>query len=194
MGRMTGIGGAGDGRTKSEPVPFSAQMEGNMVNYRAGVTCLIVCLILGSCDKGKPTGSTSRTETSQYPAATDPAQVGTYPALAKSGGGYFYDEVLEYRVWVHPAQGGDDSYRAFATYEDAMAFSRTAHGAEPPLVLVLQREWVDEPKPGTFVRKKGERLTEWRVEWLKDHRHRPDSIDRFLKDKQEAPTTGASAR
>lgn len=32
---------------------------------------------------------------SNYPLAVDPARVGEYPAEAKSGGGYFYDEVLD---------------------------------------------------------------------------------------------------
>lgn len=39
---------------------------------------------------------------SHYPAAIDSALVGTYPAHTKSGGGYFYDDVLEYRVWCRP--------------------------------------------------------------------------------------------
>ena len=30
--------------------------------------------------------------------------------VTKSGGGYFYDEVLEYRVWVHPERGGPDHH------------------------------------------------------------------------------------
>ena len=33
-----------------------------------------------------------------YPPAAYPEKVGTYPALCHSGGGYFYDDVLEYRV------------------------------------------------------------------------------------------------
>jgi len=37
----------------------------------------------------------------------NPNKVGTYPALAKSGAGYFYDEILEYRVWIHPADGSE---------------------------------------------------------------------------------------
>ena len=38
-------------------------------------------------------------EPSAFPVAIDPARVGTYPADTKSGAGYFYDDVLEYRVW-----------------------------------------------------------------------------------------------
>ena len=40
-----------------------------------------------------------------YPDVQDTANVGTFPALAKSGAGYVWDEVLEYRVWCHPEDG-----------------------------------------------------------------------------------------
>jgi len=75
----------------------------------------------------------------QYPTAIDPKLVGAYPARTKSGAGYFYDDVLEYRVWIHPKGGGDDYYRAFASYERALDFSRRTSGAEEPLALVRQR-------------------------------------------------------
>jgi len=58
-----------------------------------------------------------------HPAVFDPDLVGTYPATAKSGGGYVWDEVLEYRVWCHPERGapdeadGSDYYYPFASYE-----------------------------------------------------------------------------
>ena len=42
---------------------------------------------------------------SKFPLALDPTQVGTFPGQTKSGAGYFYDEVLEYRVWLHPEKG-----------------------------------------------------------------------------------------
>jgi len=54
------------------------------------------------------------------------------------------------RVWCHPERGapdvddGDDCFRAFASFEDALAFSRSAEGAEEPLALVLQREYINE--------------------------------------------------
>ena len=72
---------------------------------------------------------------SHYPAAIDSALVGTYPAHTKSGGGYFYDDVLEYRVWCRPWQGAPDEfdgeiyYYAFATYEQAKAFSDATAGS-----------------------------------------------------------------
>jgi len=55
-----------------------------------------------------------------YPDAVDPNLVETYPPLSKAGGGYVWDDVLEYRVWCHPERGapdiedGNDYYYAFA--------------------------------------------------------------------------------
>jgi hypothetical protein len=36
----------------------------------------------------------------RYPRAANPKRVGKYPAVVKAGGGYVWDEVLEYRVRV----------------------------------------------------------------------------------------------
>lgn len=119
---------------------------------------------------------------SRYPVAVDPARVGTYPALAKSGAGYFYDDVLEYRVWVDSPDG--DWFHAFPTYEQAAEFSRATPAAEVPLVLVLQRESINEPEPGQYVHVTEARVTEWRVEWLADSKRSADSIPRFLAEKQ----------
>src|SRR5580692_1717611 len=74
-----------------------------------------------------------------YPDAVDPSLVGTYSPLAKAGGGYVWDDVLEYRVWCHPERGtadeqeGSDYYHAFATSAEAAAFSESTQGAEEPL-------------------------------------------------------------
>jgi hypothetical protein len=79
------------------------------------------------------------------PAVLDPNLVGTYPAVAKSGGGYVWDEVLEYRVWCHPERGapdeadGSDYYYPFASYEEAAEFSARTEGADQPIALVLQK-------------------------------------------------------
>src|SRR4030042_971156 len=105
---------------------------------------------------------------------------GQYPGFTKSGGGYFYDDVLEYRVWIHP--GGDDYFEAFATFEEAARFSEQTEGAEEPLVLVLQREYVNEPEPGRYVHVKADRLTEWRVEWLAESKRGPNSVAEFLRE------------
>ena len=124
---------------------------------------------------------------SRFPCAVDAGAVGSYPALTKSGGGYFFDDVLEYRVWVHPERGGpdlhdgEDYFHAFAFYEAALEFSRATPGAEEPLVLVRQLEHINEPEPGRFEHVRGERLTEWCVEWLDDSRREPDSIPQFLR-------------
>lgn len=121
-----------------------------------------------------------------YPAAVDPAKVGTYPALAKSGAGYVWDEVLEYRVWCHPECGaedqyeGDDYYYAFETYAEAMEFSLATVGAKKPLVLILQREHINEPEPGQYVHVKEERITEWQVEWLLGTRRNANTIPDFF--------------
>lgn len=117
---------------------------------------------------------------SKYPVVIDPAKVGTYPALAHSGGGFFYDEVLEYRVWVHPEQG-DDYFHVFAWHEEAATFSSVTRGAEKPLALVLQRGWILEPEPNRFEVGRGERVTEWRGEWLKENKRQHDSIRNFLE-------------
>ena len=92
-----------------------------------------------------------------YPPVVDPALVGSYPALTHAGGGFVWDEVLEYRVWCHPELGssdeedGSDYFYAFATYEEAVAFAAATKGAEAPLALVLQREYIGEPHPGCYV-------------------------------------------
>jgi putative acetyltransferase len=104
--------------------------------------------------------------------------------LTKSGAGYFYDEVLEYRVWINPPEGGDDYYKAFPTYEEGLAFSGSTVGADEPLVLIRQLEWIDEPQRGNYVRKTGERITEWKVEWLDGSKRSAGAIDRFLEEHQ----------
>ena len=123
-----------------------------------------------------------------YPPAVDPSRVGSYPTFTKSGAGYFYDEVLEYRVWVHHVEGGDDTFKAFATYEQALRYSEATAGAEVPLALVRQRESINEPSPGVFVHERVERLTEWRVEWLAGNQRQPGSIERCLEERRGGPT------
>lgn len=112
--------------------------------------------------------------------------VGEYPALVAAGGGYVWDEVLEYRVWCHPERGapdhadGSDYYYAFAAYEEALEFSKQRAGAEEPLALILQREYISEPEPGVYVHVKAVRMTEWPVEFLSQPRRTPDTIPNFL--------------
>lgn len=137
-----------------------------------------------------------------YPDVIDPDMVGEYPALAKSGAGYFFDHILEYRVWCHPERGapnefdGDDYFYAFPTYNEALEFSKSTEGAEEPLVLIRQLEWINEPTEGVYVHEKGERITEWRVEWLSDGSRKQGDIEKFmasLKGKMPNPTVKRDA-
>lgn len=122
----------------------------------------------------------------KYPAVIDPEAVGTYPATAKAGGGFVWDEVLEYRVWCHPERGasdeddGSDYYYVFLSYEEALTFSSKTDSAEKPLALILQREYISEPEPGHYVHVKEERITEWPVAFLSRPRRTPDTISNFL--------------
>src|SRR5688572_28690560 len=108
----------------------------------------------------------------RYPQVVDPEQVGKYPACAGAGGGFVWDAVLEYRVWCHPERGapdqedGSDYFYSFASYEDALAFSRSTVGAEEPLALILQEEYISESEQGVYVHVRERRVTEWPVEFL----------------------------
>ena len=121
-----------------------------------------------------------------FPDVVDAERVGDYPALAKCGGGYVWDEVLEYRVWCHPERGaadladGNDYYHAFASYPEALEFSQQTLGAEEPLALILQREFIDEPSKGEYVHVRRERVTEWPVEFLRRPRRTPSTIPDFM--------------
>lgn len=122
-----------------------------------------------------------------YPSACDPEKVGDYPAVAGAGGGYVWDEVLEYRVWCHPKDGGDDFYFAYATYEEAQASAEAMRAeddslvkVEDPLALILQREYIAEPEPGQYVPVKQERITEWPPEFLSRPRRTERTIPDFL--------------
>jgi hypothetical protein len=122
----------------------------------------------------------------RYPTAIDPKKVGTYPALAKAGGGFVWDEVLEYRVWCSPARGaddlheGNDYFHAFATYPKALAFSKRTRGADEPLALIRQREYIDEPTPGKYVHIKKLRIAEWPVAFLQRPRRDRNTIPDFF--------------
>ena len=119
-----------------------------------------------------------------YPPVLDAKLVGTYSAEAYSGGGYVWDAVLEYRVWLHPERGapdeadGSDYFYAFDSHEEADAFAKATEGAEEPLALVLQREYIDEPEEGVFRHVREERITEWPVAFLS----RPRRTDRTISD------------
>lgn len=116
----------------------------------------------------------------EYPDVVDPALVGTYAASAMAGGGYVWDEVLEYRVWCHAEDGGDDDYYAFATYGEALACSNEEAGAEEPLALIRQREYIDEPTSSHYIHVREERTAEWPCEFLRRPRRTPQTIPAFL--------------
>ena len=122
----------------------------------------------------------------KYPIAVDPSKVGAYPADAYAGGGHVWDAVLEYRVWCYPERGADDLdggsdyFYAFPTFEEASEFASSTRGAEEPLALVLQEEYIDEPSPGQYVHVKSRRVTEWPVEFLSRPRRDERTILDFL--------------
>ncbi|MEC5210688.1 hypothetical protein RCH20_001764 [Psychrobacter sp. PL15] len=125
-----------------------------------------------------------------YPTAIDPDKVGEYPAMVYAGGGYFFDEVLEYRVWCYPEHkvknidhndGESDNCHCFATYQEALEFADNTQNAERPIALVRQLEWIDQPSRGIYIHNKGERLTEWRPEWLERGARTMNDISQFLQ-------------
>lgn len=121
-----------------------------------------------------------------YPNAVDEKKVGTYPALVQTGGGYVWDEVLEYRVWCHPEHGaediehGSDYYYVFANYQEAQAFANVTHGAETPVALILQKEYIDEPEKGKWIHVKEERIVEWAIVFLERPKRTKRTIPNFL--------------
>ena len=123
---------------------------------------------------------------SKYPKVIHREKIGDYPALVKSGGGFVWDEVLEYRVWCHPENGapdienGDDYYYVFDNYEDALEFSTQNDGTEKPIALILQKEYIDEAEPENYVHIKEERITEWPVEFLNRPCRNENTIPNFL--------------
>jgi hypothetical protein len=116
----------------------------------------------------------------KFPPAVNKSKVGTYPAATCGGGGYVWDDVLEYRVWCHPEDGGDDYFYAFATFEEAAERGRNTKGAEEPLALILQKEYIDEPAPGKYRHVRRRRITEWAVEHLSRPKRNKRTIPDFL--------------
>ena len=130
-----------------------------------------------------------------YPEAIDPSKIGDYPAVVGGGGGYVWDEVLEYRVWCHPKDGSEDFYYVYATYDEACQKAIELRDSddslalvEDPLALVLQREHINESEPGMFEHVTTERMTEWSPEYLSRPRRTPDTIPEFFApDAPDAP-------
>ena len=61
-----------------------------------------------------------------------------------------------------------------------MNFSNSTQGAEEPLALVLQEEYIDEPEAGNYIHIKEQRITEWPVVFLKRPRRTKNTIPDFL--------------
>src|SRR5260370_42406809 len=122
----------------------------------------------------------------RFPRAIDPARVGKYPASCYAGGGFVWDAGLEYRVWCHTERGGPDKadgndyYYAFVSSPDALRFSKESPGAEKPLALILQKEYIAEPAPGEYAHVKKRRITEWPVVFLSRPRRTRNTIPDFL--------------
>jgi putative acetyltransferase len=123
-----------------------------------------------------------------FPPAVDPKKVGSYPSLTKAGGGYVYDDVLEYRVCPHDHSGeGDDAAQTYPTYAEARKIydEAVAAGKQADLVvLVRQDEYIDEPEKGVYIRKKGQRITEWLPEWLDGSKRTEELMQSILKDRK----------
>lgn len=125
----------------------------------------------------------------EYPAVVDVSKVGTFPAFCFAGGGYFFDEVLEYRVWFH-GKDGKDYFIPCESFEMADMLSKNPQSCgipegdrvEEPLALIRQLEWINESEPGVYEHKTGERITEWQVGWLDRGPRTPGAIEKFLTD------------
>ncbi len=78
------------------------------------------------------------------------------------------------------AADGHDYFHTFASYEDAAKFADEQQGAEHPVALVLQEEYIDEPKTGEYVHMLDQRVTEWPAEFLRRPRRTADTIPAFL--------------
>lgn len=111
--------------------------------------------------------------------AIDPTKVGSYPERVFSGGGYFYDDLLEYRVWFKTSSG-KNKYNAFSKFSDAEEFCDKTPDAEIPIALVYQKEHINELSPGHFQHIKGPRITEWQVAWLQGNQNTVEQIPKFL--------------
>lgn len=66
------------------------------------------------------------------------------------------------------------------TCVEAVEFSKSIKGAEQPVALIRQVEYIDEPKPGEYRHVKEPRVTEWPVEFLRRPQRTPITIPDFL--------------
>jgi hypothetical protein len=59
-----------------------------------------------------------------------------------------------------------------------LEFSKGNKGTEEPVALILQEEFIDEPKAGQYVHVKKRRFTEWPAHFLT----RPKRTERTIRD------------
>ena len=124
----------------------------------------------------------------EYPEVIDTTKVGEYEGKALAGAGFFYDEVLEYRVWCYPSEGakdvfeGDDYFYPFENYSEAFNFSNQEKGRQGPIALIRQYEWINEIEEGKYIHERGERIAEWSALDLKGKKRQKDSINNKLKE------------
>ena len=94
--------------------------------------------------------------------------------------------MLEYRIWFHPERGaedtedGNDYYLAFATYSEALECFQSKKGAEEPLALILQEEYIDESESEHYIHIREQRIAEWPVTFLSRPRRTANTIPDFL--------------
>ena len=103
------------------------------------------------------------------PEVVDPSKIRTYSLLCGAGGGTFWDEVLEYRVWTH-GEGGDGA-TIFDNYKQAREFAERE--GTIVLALVLQRETCWGNDGSDMKMEFEERKAEWQIAWLREDNHRP---------------------
>jgi putative acetyltransferase len=124
---------------------------------------------------------------SDYPLPDDLAAVGTHAAAAARDSGVFYDDVLEYRLWVRRPATTEELMFAFPTVEDAHE-ARTALGRDARLcVLVQQREPIERMEDGSYVQRSEPRRVEWPITWLVDGRPGEDAVQEVLELGDESP-------
>ena len=75
---------------------------------------------------------------------------------------------------------GSDYYFAYGTYTEAAAAFSSTPGAEEPVALIRQAEYIAEFEPGKYEHVEEMRITEWPVEFLRRPRRTPDTIPAFL--------------
>ena len=107
----------------------------------------------------------------RYPAGVlDKSKVGTYGALQKSGGGYLYDEVLEYRVWDR------NEFDFFDNINEATIHAKKIGAEVTPLVLQKAGHWVSWDKDDKISIGDEDRIAEWRLDWLLTSKYSPEKL------------------